>query len=176
MGQRVQAAVAKSPERFALPVAEAVLRESLGMMDPQGILVSSGGWDSYCTEVWGMLDGQPIADGRVVEMRMGLEYLKAPASEGDFLICAAKMCLSAWVLASLNHFAPILEKRHAIHDDIDPLLQRGVFMLATAEQATNPDYSVEWDEEVIPAVHHQHQQGHLAYLIKTAVRPTDVDR
>lgn len=171
----IRACLSEGDLRYDLRVAIALLRTSLGSLDPRGIVVESGGWDSYITEVGQMLNKGDLTPSRVIELRMGLEYLKADTTEAEALLGAGKMAMSAYVLYTSNGFSLIRAERNHFHDDIDPLLRKGVHFLALAEDVDEPDFSVEWDESVIGRVQEQRDKQQLGFLIRTAVRPTGVN-
>lgn len=173
MGERVKEATKKADDAgklWGLRVAEAVVSEVIGALEPEGVLVESGGWDSYCEGLAGWFGGEPTETERVVAFRKGLEYLEAASIEGECMVGAAKNAMSAFVLSVLNPFSPLIDERPPTHNDVDPLLRRAVSLLESGD-VTNPDYSVEWDGDLHDRLDKAAEQSVLGRLIETAVRP-----
>lgn len=150
-------------------------------MEPDGQLAER--WD----ELRGLLLGwakneNPIAPEALHGMRLTLEQVCGDQETGDMLVAATKLAISAVLTAVPNIYYIVLEDRDDMHDDIAPLVEKGVNLLHKA-RATEPfdptvrvDYAIEAAVEAKKKEHQarmeqEQKQDWVGELIAHAVRP-----
>lgn len=173
MGNRLELAKKKAGDHYDMAVAAAVIEEALSTMEPEGVIAANGTWETFAGEIRGFLGGQPIEADAVLTLRSGLEYLSADSEEGEYLICAVKLALSAMVLGMTNPFSMILSERSMLHDDIDPLLRKAVALVESAQEIKQGDFAVSYDESVVQTYQKHFKKNMMGVMIDKAIRPND---
>lgn len=173
MGDRLEQAKKAAGDHYGLNVAAAVIQEALATLEPEGLIAVNGTWESYQSEIEGMLSGKPVDFETVSILRSGMEYLAFDSPEAEYLVCAVKAALSAMILGMANPFSMLFKDLPMLHDDIDPLIRRAVTLLESAQETQNGDFSVSYNPEIMQTFQAEMKKNNMGMLIDKAIRPDD---
>lgn len=164
-------------------VAEAMemVAAAIEAMQPDGQLTER--WDEYKGMIvsWARHE-QPVTPESLHGLRVSLEGMAGDSEAGELLIAATKLGISAVLTAAPNIFSIVLADRDPMHDDIAPLIEKGINLLHKARALDNfdpvvrVDYSIQerLDQrkaEHVERMEREKKHDWVAELISNAVRP-----
>jgi hypothetical protein len=156
---------------FDMAVAREMIETAVLAMEPDHVLAETFTGYSELLLSWCRSE-QPIEMSVLHQLRTSLERIKGDHETGELLICAAKMGLSATLVAAPNPYTNVLDRREWIHDDIEPLVMKGVDHLHDINGCKEFDPTVRYDDEIELIAHDTINKGWLKDLIARAERPT----
>lgn len=150
-------------------------------MQPDGQLAER--WEEFKGKLlnWAERREEETPQG-LYALRMMLEQVRGDNDVGEMLVATTKLGLSAVLTAVPNIYVIVLRDRDPMHDDVAPLVEKGINLLHRANQ-TDPfdpvvrvDYDIEdvlerRKEEHIQRIHEQAKKDWVSRLIEDAVRP-----
>lgn len=145
-------------------------------MVPDGQLAER--WSEFRDTVlgWSRME-EPITPPVLYGLRLSLEQMCGDDESGELLVAAAKMGMSAVLLAAPNAYVRVLKDRDEMHDDIAPLIEKGVYLLKKAGSREHWDPTVRVDYDISETLkqrqaeaHEGHRQDWANELIRRAVR------
>jgi hypothetical protein len=150
-------------------------------MEPDGQLAER--WDEFSGMILGWAHREdPITPEAMQGIRLQMEGVSGDGPVGEMLVATVKLGLSAVLLAFPNIFYILLEDRDPIHDDVAPLVEKGVNLLHKAKASDEFDPTVRIDYELHERlekkktehrekIEDEAKKDWVADLIENAVRP-----
>lgn len=157
-------------DRVGLEVARFIVGHCARMFEPEPRLFEW--WEGYSQVADDFEHKRPVCAGALTRMRLSLEHLEGLDEVGEHYIAASKMALSAVMLYIGNEHSDMLEIRDAIHDDIEPLLLKGLDLLDEVQASRITDEEkvpVRFADATHEELRHRKEQAQLRYLIDNAV-------
>ena len=117
-------------------------------MEPDGQLAER--WDELSGKVlsWAEREEELESPRALQALRIMLEQVCGDGEVGEILVAAAKLGMSAVLTAVPNIYCIVLPDRDEMHDDVAPLVEKGVNLLHRANQAEPFDPVVRVDYEI----------------------------
>jgi hypothetical protein len=132
-----------------------------------------GWWEGYEAVCMAFAASEDVCGKSLIELRQSLEYMVCDEKAGELLIACSKMVLSAMVVFLANPTGGLVVERDDIHDDLDPLLRKGLSLLLMAAQTIELErYMVEFDAEYPERIKERNEKNRMRFLIRNAVRPS----
>lgn len=129
-------------------------------------------WEGFSSHLRVFIDGNPCSVNCMLEWRGALEHLRGDSPQSDCVVASMKLAIDAFILATLNPYALLLESRDSAHNDLDPLIRKAVMVLAGARDGNDDfDRGVTYDPSVDEQFDAINSKRQLEGLIRNAVRP-----
>lgn len=164
-------------------VAEAMQMVSVAVsaMEPDGQLAER--WDEFSGKILSWADREEAMESPHVlhSYRMMLEQMRGDSEVGEILVAVTKLGMSAVLTAVPNIYCIVLPDRDDMHDDIAPLVEKGLNLLHRANQVEPFDPVVRVDYEIadlleerkvenMQEIEDQQKRNWVSDLIDNAVR------
>jgi hypothetical protein len=168
-------------ERPGVAQAMEMVVAAIEAMEPDGQLTER--WEEYKSTMVGWAKHeQPLTPEALGGLRLSLEGMAGDSEAGELLVAAAKLGLSAVLTAAPNIFHILLPERDPMHDDIAPLIEKGINLLHKAraldhfDPVVRVDYSIQErldrrKAEHVEEMEREKRQDWVGELISNAVRP-----
>jgi hypothetical protein len=159
-------------ERVGINAARWVLGQATRRMLPDPTL--ENWWDGYSKVAMAFAGNQAVCAQSMAELRNSLEFTYSDDPGGEELIAASKMILSSILLFTHNPVGSLMFEQDVMHDDIDPLIRKAVWLLEEVSEMEEDGMIVavvEFDEDRPNRLAQHQEQNKMRYLIENAVRP-----
>jgi len=154
--------------RMDMETARVTLRAVIGSMEPDGWLAEM--WGDYTGMVLSFTDGNGSLGHQVLQqLRVGLETVEGDNDCGEWLIASAKMCLSAYLLVLPNPYYAFYPEKDVMHDDVQPLVLKGLRLAYLAAEADPFDLTVRIDQSRPERLEKAHEQNFMRGLLGNMV-------
>lgn len=150
-------------------------------MEPDGQLAER--WDEFSERVlsWAERDRELESPQHLHGLRLMLEQMCGDSEVGEMLVAVAKLGMSAVLTAIPNIYVIVLEDRDEMHDDLAPLIEKGINLLHRANQVEPFDPVVRVDYEInelleqrkgeyAERIQNERKRNWVSQLIDNAVR------
>src|SRR4051794_3783019 len=98
---------------------------AVNAMEPDGQLAER--WEEFAGQALGWAEReQPVSIDALHGLRIMLEQVSGDGEVGEILIAVAKLGMSATLTAVPNFYCIVLKDRDEMHDDIAPLVEKGI--------------------------------------------------
>lgn len=164
-------------------VAEAMQMVSVAVsaMEPDGQLAER--WSEFSSKVLSWADRTEAMESPHVlhGYRMMMEQMRGDSEVGEILVAVTKLGMSAVLTAVPNIYCIVLPDRDDMHDDIAPLVEKGLNLLHRANQVEPFDPVVRVDYEIadlleqrkaehVQEIEREQKRNWVSDLIDNAVR------
>lgn len=157
---------------LGLTEAKVVLSVGLDLLEPSAAIEES--WEHFEGHLRDFIGGNPCTINCMIGWRTVLEQVKADSPEGDRVLASMKLAIDAFVVATLNPYALLLDDRCDYHNDVDPLVRKAVAVQSAARgEGDGFDRRVTYDESVNERFEEVNERNRLRSLIDNAIRPGD---
>jgi hypothetical protein len=155
-----------------MEAARVTLRAVVGSMEPDGWLTDM--WGDYTRMIESFTEGAGSLGHQILQqLRVGLETVEGDADCGEYLIASAKMCLSAYLLVAPNPYYAFYPEKDIIHDDVQPLVLKGLRLAYLARDSEPFDLTIRIDQSRPEKLEKAHEQNFIRGLLGNALWRAD---
>jgi hypothetical protein len=147
-------------ERPGVEEAMQMVSCAVRAMEPDGQLAER--WDEFSGKVlsWAEREQELESPQHLHGLRMMMEQMCGDTEVGEILVAVTKLGISAVLTAVPNIYCIVLKDRDEMHDDLAPLVEKGINLLHRANQTEPFDPVVRVDYQINETLE-QRKEEHL---------------
>lgn len=127
-------------------------------------------WPQFVNVIEHIVEGNsPIPT--IQHARYAFDGIEGDTSCGEYLIGSAKMLLSAFLLSAPNPMSVFRQEMGYIHDDVEPLIEKGLELAGYARQYDPFEGGIHPTNERAERLADSQERSHMENLIRSAIRP-----